>query len=608
MRVIAEEAVGSPNLPDTRLRPSQSASNRAIPAPAGRKQDRLFRQCTKGSVSPWPFRPVCAGWAVLLLALIVVQSVCAAPGVTARLDRNSITLGENATLSISYENLTPSGPPDFPAVAGLAVAAFGQSSRGGLDPAGNPVARFEYNYILSPSQAGDFTIPAIPVQANGQNFVTTPLKLKVVAAPPPPPEAANQSAFLKLVVPKNEIYLGEPIQVQLTLYSLFLPEARMPQLQTEGFTTGKVMQQRQSRARVGNQVFIATPIVTFVSAVRPGQLTLGPASMQVAVPKPNARRNMFGEIVDWQYANLSSEAQPIKVLPLPRTNVPPTFNGAVGTFSMTVAAGPTNLTVGDPITVKVVLSGNGMLETVNLPNQPDWTGFKAYPPNSKFEPADAFGLSGSKTFEQVVIPEKAELNSLPPFLFSFFDPSARSYRTLLGPSTRLNVRPAAATGALPGVTPAPSTAVTNDEIVHIQPFLGVSPVSGAPLLRQPWFLALQVIPVATWVSPFLVRRKNEALAKNPRLRREREASRRIREGLAQLRVHAGAGESDAFFALLFRLLQERLGERLDLPASAITEAVIDDHLRTRPIPAATLGDLHELFQACNHARFAPHRG
>jgi len=41
---------------------------------------------------------------------------------------------------------------------------------------------------------------------------------------------------------------------------------------------------------------------------------------------------------------------------------------------------------------------------------------------------------------------------------------------------------------------------------------------------------------------------------------------------------------EAFFATLFRLLQEQLGERLELPASSITEAVIEEHLRPRGVP------------------------
>ena len=49
----------------------------------------------------------------------------------------------------------------------------------------------------------------------------------------------------------------------------------------------------------------------------------------------------------------------------------------------------------------------------------------------------------------------------------------------------------------------------------------------------------------------------------------------------------------------------RNAERLDLPASAITEAVIDEHLRPRELPEIIIGPLHELFQLCNLARYAP---
>jgi len=72
-----------------------------------------------------------------------------------------------------------------------------------------------------------------------------------------------------------------------------------------------------------------------------------------------------------------------------------------------------------------------------------------------------------------------------------------------------------------------------------------------------------------------------------------------------MRRLAAANQSDPFFATLFRLLQEQLGERLDLPASAITEAVIDEHLRPRGVPESVLGRVHELFQTCNLARYAP---
>jgi hypothetical protein len=223
------------------------------------------------------------------------------------------------------------------------------------------------------------------------------------------------------------------------------------------------------------------------------------------------------------------------------------------------------------------------------------------------EATDQFGLSGTKTFEEVVVPQKQEIAMLPPVQFSFFDPNARAYRTLSGPAVGLIVRPTAALASLPSLNIPGQPAVTNDEIVHIKPYLGVSPVAGAPLIQQPWFLALQGLPVVTWLSLLVMRKRNEALARNPRLRRQREVARKVADGLAELRRQAAAQESDKFFATVFRLLQEQLGERLDLPASAITEAVIDERLRGRDVPETTLSALHELFQVCNQARYARQR-
>jgi D-arabinose 1-dehydrogenase-like Zn-dependent alcohol dehydrogenase len=75
-----------------------------------------------------------------------------------------------------------------------------------------------------------------------------------------------------------------------------------------------------------------------------------------------------------------------------------------------------------------------------------------------------------------------------------------------------------------------------------------------------------------------------------------------------LRKFAAENNSEEFFALLFRLLQEQLGERLDCPASAITENVIEENFVLRGASDTTRNDLRELFQLCNQARYAPVRG
>jgi hypothetical protein len=62
---------------------------------------------------------------------------------------------------------------------------------------------------------------------------------------------------------------------------------------------------------------------------------------------------------------------------------------------------------------------------------------------------------------------------------------------------------------------------------------------------------------------------------------------------------------EQFYALLFRLMQEQIGERLELPSSAITEAVLDDRLPQRGASASLIDRLHRLFQISNQARYAP---
>lgn len=111
-----------------------------------------------------------------------------------------------------------------------------------------------------------------------------------------------------------------------------------------------------------------------------------------------------------------------------------------------------------------------------------------------------------------------------------------------------------------------------------------------------------------FLGAFIWRKRTDNLANNPRLRRQRAVAQLVRDGTNDLKKFAAENQPDEFFATLFRLLQEQLGERLDCPASAITENVIEEHAVLRGAPEATLGGLRELFQLCNQARYAPVRG
>jgi hypothetical protein len=127
------------------------------------------------------------------------------------------------------------------------------------------------------------------------------------------------------------------------------------------------------------------------------------------------------------------------------------------------------------------------------------------------------------------------------------------------------------------------------------------------LITKVWFVGLQTAPVWAWFALLVRRRRREWLENNPRVRRRHAVAARVREGLQRLREQAANQDAEAFFATLFRLLQEQLGERLDQSAPSITTDVIEDRLRPIGVPEDTLVTLRELFDACDQARFAPQR-
>jgi hypothetical protein len=545
---------------------------------------------------------------------------------TATLDRENVTVGENAILTLSFEGGQPNGIPAPPNLPNLHVSSSGTSVSTQFIN-GQSSTSISATFVLTPTQPGDYVLPAMTAEVGGERLSTPPLKLRALKAGAPSAEAiksGSQVTFMKLVLPKKQMYVGETILAQLDLYiqgNVRINQFQLTAFPADGCVVGKMVQGNPRRAQIGNLAYSVVPLTFPIKSVKNGAINVGPvtATVVAAIPSERGRqgdsfleRFGLGMPAEQRQLTLATESDVLQSLPLPNQNVPPNFNGAVGTFSMSVSAGPTNVTVGDPITVRVQLSGRGAFDALTLPEQFMSADFKTYPATVKAtDITDQFGLQGSKTFEQVVAPQNAEIKQLPPVTFAFFDPEKAVYRTLTQPPVGLVIRPGAASPA-----PTVSSAIRRTEtempapaqdIVPIKTRVGTVAQIHPPLVRQPWFLALQSVPILTLVSAVILRRRADSFANNPRLRRQRQVAQIIRDGLEELRRWAGENQSDHFFATLFRLLQEQLGERLNLPAFAITEAVIEEHLQPRRTPEATVAQLRELFQSCNLARYAPSR-
>ncbi len=547
---------------------------------------------------------VCLGLAVACLAVPAW-----AASFSASLDRTTVVVGETVGLTLTFEGGSLQSNPRLPAIPGVQVAAgISQSMNSSMGPDGKMTSVQSFRFNLVATQPGEITIPAFQVDLAGQRLSSEPLKLQVLREDPsaPPPALANSAAFLWPVWPKKEGYVNEIVTLELRLYlrsGVRFGDFQFPPLAGDGLQAGQLTQGGDFERAVGNVPFRVIPLLVTLTPTRTGALGIGPLEGSITMnpadffrlgpqPKPVA---------------LSMDRQEFRVLPLPTNNVPASFNGAVGSFELAVSAGPTNVTVGDPITVRIQLAGHGAFDALTLPEQRAWKDFKTYSATSKVETKPPLGVEGMKLFEQVIAPQNAELKAIPPVEFSFFDPAQKAYRTLKSAPIELTVR-AAATVAPVIAAGKPATednAPPAQDIVGLKQHLGTLATVQGPLPLRPSFWALQAIPVLAWLGAVVWRKRADALANNPRLRRRKQVAQIVNDGLAELRRLAGQKQSEAFFATLFRVLQEQIGERLDLPASAITEAIVDERLKFGGLAETACASLHELFQTCNFARYAP---
>ena len=546
---------------------------------------------------------------VLLLAVTLLLRTAGAATFTATLDRDALALGESATLALTFEGGSPGTVPT-PSVDGLLFTQTGNSRSINIVN-GAMSSTVTIAFSVQPQREGEFTIPALTAEVAGQPLATEPLKIKISKPSAPSAEAVNSGneiAFLKLNFPKLKMFTGESALMRLDLY---LREEVQPagnfQLNSanhDGFSTGKTVELPSQRHRVqlGNHIFNVIPLSIPLTAVKTGVYPLGPFTASLIIVMPGG--NIFGQ--EQRQITLTTEAVNVETLPLPAENRPANFSGAIGDFTLTATAGPTTVTVGDPVTVRVQISGHGSMDTLTLPTQADWQNFKTYPPTAKLETSDPFGFRGQKIFEQIVSPLNADVHELPPVTFPFFNPDDGQYHTLTQLAVPLTVRPA-------GATPLPNVAGNKNaadekpvaDILPIKESLGNIDGKSVTLIAQPKFIALQTVPVLALLAAFVWRQRTDNLANNPRLRRRRAVAQLVRGGINDLNKFAAENKSNEFFAMLFRLLQEQLGERLDCPATAITEADVDQRLIRLGISPATLQSLHELFQFCNQARYAP---
>ncbi len=383
---------------------------------------------------PFFFTFIYRGALGLLLAAGVVAAQ-AQVSVTASLSQNQVAAGDQVQLTIQIRgaNRLPQ-QPDL-VIPRLEINPSGASQATQIDGNTGQVQIFAtYTYMVSAESPGDYEIPALDVTIEGQVYKTEALKLKVTAGNPAVNPADDPfRPILKLETTKSEVYESEVVGLTITLMihqGVNIRELPFPTLPRENFAMKRFQRNPDNGPiQFNGALYRAFYFRTSVSAIKAGELVLGPAEvkMDLEVPDGSGRRDPFG-FMNAKLKNYKIKSEPlmIKVKPLPETGKPANFSGAVGKFTTQIQAQPLKVVQGDPIAATLYVNGVGNFESLAAPAMEASDGWRQYAAKQVQENRTTGLDPGSVVYSQVLIPDKVQ-TQIPSFVLNFFNPDSGQY-------------------------------------------------------------------------------------------------------------------------------------------------------------------------------------
>jgi hypothetical protein len=563
--------------------------------------------------------------------------------VSAALQPARITLDGAAELKLTLEG-GQSAHPTLPEVPGLTFTPTSESSSYELVN-GVATASESLTYQVTAVRPGNYAIPAIRFEGAG----TQPLMLDVLpgqgaargaatassatssgASLPPPTiggnttpsgtasegQSAGQAAFVRLLVPKQQIYVGQRVPVEIKAYfrsDLGVNLDGPPTLRNDAFTTSNLSDKpAQSEESIHGVPYTVVSWFSSIVPIKSGDYSLGlelPVTLQIHQDRSAAGfpdleallnkgafgaslfddsdlQSLLGRVIEKPLL-LKATPPAIDVLPLPTAGRPADFSGAVGSFEVKGAATPTHVAVGDPLTVTLSVLGEGNFDRVSSSGVPTDNEWKTYRPQASFSPQDSVGLKGSKQFEQAVVPLQAGSVRLPAEEFSYFDPQLRQYisrRTQPivlsvdagqgGAGNTIASTSAPAQKPLQG-TNAPTSGGVQGDSIRLDTGRFVQTLR--PVFLQPWFLALPGFPAAVLAGGLLFFWRRERFANDPQ-RADEAAHARVSALLASIDAAMRAGDVGLFMTAARTALQIRLGQWWSMKPDAVTLAEVNARL------------------------------
>ncbi len=580
-----------------------------------------------------------------ILFLFTLITLHALADATMRLSAPS-TVEQGDKFRVQFTVNTQSGsnftPPNF---EGLDViygpSTSQQSSVQFINGRMSSSSTITYTFVLLASKAGTFTIKPASVTVDGKTIRSNSATVKVLPAghgggtaqqqgggassaqqQQQQPSAADtkisgSELFMTATASRTKVYEQEAILITYKIYTtlnLTQLDGKLPtldgfQIQEIPLPHNKEFELEQYKGRNYRSV-VWSQYVLFPQ--KSGDLVIPSITYEGLVVIPRRNIDPFDAFFNGVSAmqevkkKIVTPKLTIHVSPLPAK--PAKFSGAVGKFTVSSEINTQEVVANDAVTLKLSVKGAGNMKLIRTPEIDFPKDFETYDAkiNDNFSLTRA-GLSGTKTFEYLVVPRHAGTFTIPAAEFVYFDIDSKSYKTLKTEPYTLKVKK----GKGGSVHTADYSNSQQDvrelakDIRHIK--LGDARLEqrNHTIWGTTSQLLFYVIPFLAFVIAIIVGNKRIA-ANNDKARvRGRKANKMALRRMKKAKKLLAEHKQNEFYDEVLRAMLGYVADKLNIPQERLNKDNIQSELSASNVSQEHIAAFLKTMSDCEFARYAP---
>jgi hypothetical protein len=563
------------------------------------------------------FSPVMA--IPVLLALFIASFAAPAKAqdfsVEATVSENRIFIGEQFTVSVEVKGSSLRGVslPVLPRIDGVGVLSSTPSRSTSISIVnGQTTTTTTYTFSLVAREQGNFRIPPISIEVDGQTYSTNSIPIEVI-------ERRNLSQgegrqlpdiFLEVEVDDANPVPGQQIVASLNLYfkqgveiTSFQPTAGW---RTDGFWKEELQNIRQPQAESvilnGVRYRKATLIRYALFPSRSGSFTLSEFPLNVGIRTQPQRNDPFGSFfgsgTNQRRVSIESEPVEITVRPLPAAQNAISMN-AVGDLRIERRLSRSEVETGETIELITRVEGTGNIPLVRRPdyNLPD--GLDRYTPqeSSNIE-RRGLNIRGEKTFTELIVARAPGTFQIPEERVAVFDPGAGRYRYITLQPLSFEARPAPGAPVVTASTTAGSLRPVNGlAIWHT--------ASSQPLHQTSLFWILLAIPAIALIAGLQQKHYRHKMMTDSGFARSQRAVENAKERIRLARAAVENRQPKECYNLLHKAITGFITDKLGLPEAGFSDAGLIEKIEEKGAGIELIKKLRGMLNKCATISYAP---